>query len=339
MSFSDCASVICHFLRQFRKTIRDGRMLKSIFTALCLLIVLAACQQPEPEPAPPGPLLKVGQRKLSMVQFERELQLSYPDLSNLSPAEQLPLKKQLVNRLIERELLLGEAERLNIQITPDELDAILLELRGAYSAEEYQQILREKGQTGQSWVAAIKLRRLTEKVIAAVIEPLARVSDEEIKEYYWANREHFHGPTEVRARQMLLASREDAELLLEQLKDGEDFAELAQEYSLSPDRETGGDLGYFSKGQLPPEFDEALFRLSPGQFSGPVQSPYGFHLFLVERRRRPGLRPLELVEAEIHQQLNQEREDAAFQQWLEALREKIPVSVDWAQLTPQTTAR
>lgn len=310
--------------------------MKRIFL-LSLLLILTACHQQEA--ASPALLLKVGQRQLNMVQFERELRLSYPDLSRLSKPEQLPLKKQLVNRLIERELLLGEADRLNLRISPDELDAALLELRGTYTADEFDQILRDSGQTRQGWVAAIKLRLLTEKVGAAVIGPQAQVSAAEVREYYLANRDEFRRPAELRARQMLLASREDADLMLMALKEGEKFTSLAQEYSLSPDREDDGDLGYFSQGQLPPEFDEVLFKLPTGRVSEPVQSPYGYHLFLVERRRRAGLRALVLVEESIKKKLSQQREEAAFQQWLEELRDKTPVSIDWAQLTPHTAAR
>ena len=105
---------------------------------LFFLLSLAACQQQEPTATL---LLTVGQRQLHLRQFERELQNSYPDLSDLSAAEQLQLKKQLVNRLIERELILGEAQRLAIQVGPDELDSTVRELRGSYSADEFAEIL------------------------------------------------------------------------------------------------------------------------------------------------------------------------------------------------------
>ncbi len=313
--------------------------MKQLLLLSLLLLALAACQQQEPEPeTPPALLLTVGQRQLNMAQFNRELQRSYPDLQRLPAADQLPLKKQLVNRLIERELLLGEAARLDIRITPDELDSELLALRGSYSTEEFDRILQASGQTRTSWQATVKLRKLTEKVAALATGPLPEVSYKELKDYYWVNRDEFRRPLELRARQMLVTSLEEAELLRQRVKAGEDFAELARQHSLSPDREDGGNLGYFSKGQLPPEFDQVLFELSIGQVSEPVQSPYGYHLFLVEHRRRAGLRILEQVEDLIRQKLTQQRQEAAFQQWLEELRERVPVSVAWAQLTAKTAA-
>ena len=69
------------------------------------------------------------------------------------------------------------------------------------------------------------------------------------------------------------------------LRQGEDFAKVAKEHSLSPDREQGGDLGFFAKGEMPPEFDAIVFKLAPGRISDLVQSDYGFHIFLVAHRK------------------------------------------------------
>jgi parvulin-like peptidyl-prolyl isomerase len=173
------------------------------------------------------------------------------------------------------------------------------------------------------------LRLITQKLSDTLFTQAAQVSEKEAEQYYLANKEEFRRPEELRARQMLFASREDAEEVLTLLKQGGDFAELAQQYSLSPDRENGGNLGYFSKGQLPPEFDQALFRLGAGQLSDPVESPYGFHLFLVERRRPAGVRPYAAIKHEIMTDLSQQREELAFHQWLQELREKTQISVNW----------
>ena len=302
---------------------------------LVLLLVLAGCQERQPLP----PLLKVGQRQLSLPQFERDLQSSYPDLGRLSQPDQLLLKKQFVQRLVERELILGEAERLEVRLSPDEMDQALTDLRGSYSSEEFAKALRDAGQTPEAWSAALKLRLLTEKVSRAVLAALPPVSAAEVEAYYRDNREQFLRPAELRARQMLFDSVEDAEKILKRLRDGEDFAGLAREFSLSPDREDGGYLGYFAQGQLPPEFDKVLFTLPTGRVSDPVESPYGIHLFLVESRRSPGISPLPAVAEEIASKLTQQREEEAFQRWLEELRGETPVTIHWELLTPETRNR
>jgi len=123
--------------------------------------------------------------------------------------------------------------------------------------------------------------------------------------------------------------------VLKLLKDGGDFAALAREYSQSPDRENGGALGYFSAGQLPVEFDKVLFKLQVRQVSEPVESPYGFHLFLVERKRKAGLRPYAAVKDEIMAQLYQQKEETAFHQWLENLKKTTETNINWDLLQPK----
>jgi len=313
------------------------RALLKLAVLLFFLLGLSACQQQQPEVKPP--LLNVGERQLTLQQFDRELQFNYPDLHELPYPEQIQLKIQLVHRLIERELIFAEAERVDVQVTPDELDVALAELRGNYTATEYQQILREAGQTEQSWNQVVIQRLITMKLSSAVIGTQVQVTDKEAEKYYLANKDQFRRPAELRARQMLFNTVEDARAVLKLLKAGGDFATLAREHSLSPDRENGGNLGYFSKGQLPPEFDKVLFNLGAGQLSDPVESPYGIHLFLVERRRRAGLRPFAAVKAEIVNQLSQQREEQAFQKWLEELHNNTQVSVNWNLLKLEQNSR
>ncbi|PLY01431.1 MAG: hypothetical protein C0622_07285 [Desulfuromonas sp.] len=302
---------------------------------LLLLLCLPACrQQHQQEPLPP--LLEVGQRHLSLEQFERELQLNYPDISGLPAAKQLQVKEQMLRQLTERELILGEAARLDVQLSPDELDTALAEIRGSYSVAEFDSMLRQAGKTPEAWVAGLKLQLLTAKVSDAVLTPQITVSDTELEEYYREHKEDFRHPTEILARQMLFPTREEALGVQQQVKDGGDFAALAQKYSHSPDSEKGGDLGRFARGQLPAEFDRVLFTLPVRQISEPVESPYGFHLFLVEKRYKAGLRSFSEVKEEIAVKLKQERMEEAFQVWLEQLREATTTVVRRELLTQST---
>ncbi len=302
---------------------------------MAFLLGLVSCQQQE-EPLPQPPLLEVGQRQLTLDQFDRELRGVYPDLSALNSREQLQLKKQLLKQLIDRELILGEANRLNVQLTPDELDAALEEVRGSYSEAEFTKILEQTGQTREHWIAALKLRLLTAKVSTAALISQVQVSDKEIEDYYKQHREEFRRPVEIKARQMLFNSRDEALKVLGLLKEGGDFASLARQYSQSPDRESGGALGYFSAGQLPAEFDAVLFTLPVRQVSPPIESPYGFHLFLVERKRKAGLRPYAAVKDEIEAKLYQQKEETAFHQWLEDLQKKTTTKINWELLQPES---
>lgn len=298
--------------------------LSSRIFAAVLLLGLLACQQPEEVAEPP--LLEVGSRQLTRQQFERELKTTYPDISVLSAAEQLQLKEQLLKQLLDRELILGEACRLNVQLTPDELDNAMREVRGSYSRDEYQKILEQAGSTEASWLNALKLRLLTAKVSSAVLDDV-EVSAEEIEAYYRDHKDDFRRPVEIRARQMLFKTREEATRVRKLLLAGGDFVALARQYSQSPDRENGGSLGYFSAGVLPVEFDRVLFKLPVNRVSEPVKSPYGFHLFLVERKRRAGLRPYAAVKDEIATRLYQQKEESAFHRWLEHLQQSTQTKI------------
>ena len=92
---------------------------------------------------------------------------------------------------------------------------------------------------------------------------------------------------EVKARHILLSSERDARAVIRELEGGADFQELARDKSVGPSRESGGDLGYFRRSQMVAEFSEAAFAMAPGEFSkAPVKTRFGWHVILVEKRRR-----------------------------------------------------
>lgn len=150
---------------------------------------------------------------------------------------------------------------------------------------------------------------------AAVSERI-EISDEEIQAYYDQNAELFNRPEQRQARQILFRVAPDAELdaveaardraqnVAERIRGGEDFATLAQQ--LSEDEVSGakgGDLGYFARGRMVPEFDEAVFTLETGVVSDPVRTDFGFHVIRVEDVRPAGQQPLEEVREQVRGQL------------------------------------
>jgi parvulin-like peptidyl-prolyl isomerase len=222
-----------------------------------------------------------------------------------------------------------------VRISAAELETALADLRGPYSSAEFQEVLSASGQDPQQWLQQLKLRLLTEKVAEQATLAAAEVSDDEVASYYRQHPEQFRRPAQLRARQIMLPTREEAEQALRRLEQGEAFAALARELSHSPDRENGGDLGFFSRNQLPSDFDEVLFKLPVGRVSDPVASPYGVHLFLVEEKRPAGLASLADAREELAAQLHRERKERAFAEWLQELRQQTPVVIDWSQLQPQ----
>ena len=116
-------------------------------------------------------------------------------------------------------------------------------------------------------------------------EAKAAVNDETLQQTYNDAVKSMGGQEEVRARHILVESEDEAKALQEQLKSGADFATLAKEKSKDPGAAEGGDLGYFTKDQMVPEFADVAFKMYPGQVSNPVKTQFGWHLIKLEDKR------------------------------------------------------
>jgi peptidyl-prolyl cis-trans isomerase C len=116
-------------------------------------------------------------------------------------------------------------------------------------------------------------------------EAKAAVTDEALQQTYNDAVKSVGGQEEVRARHILVDTEDEAKAILDQLKGGADFATLAKEKSKDPGAAEGGDLGYFGKEQMVPEFAEVAFKMYPGQLSNPVKTQFGWHVIKLEDRR------------------------------------------------------
>ena len=152
-----------------------------------------------------------------------------------------------------------------------------------------------------------------DEVQGRVVVPAA-----DVQRYYDGNISQFQTPEQIRASHILLntagkdeaAVRTQAEALLEQIKGGADFAELARKVSEDEgSKVTGGDLDYFARGRMVPEFETAAFALETGQVSDLVRTQYGFHIIKVTDKKPAVTRPLDEVRAQIEEQLKRQRAD------------------------------
>jgi len=116
-------------------------------------------------------------------------------------------------------------------------------------------------------------------------ETKAALTDEALHQTYNDAVKSMGGQEEVHARHILVENEDDAKSILDQLKGGADFAALAKEKSKDPGAAEGGDLGYFTKDQMVPEFADVAFKMYPGQLSNPVKTQFGWHIIKVEDKR------------------------------------------------------
>jgi parvulin-like peptidyl-prolyl isomerase len=156
------------------------------------------------------------------------------------------------------------------------------------------------------------------------------VSDEEVAKYYQDHQSEFAHPQEVVAQHILVPTKEEAEKVLARVKGGEDFATVAKEVSTDPvSASRGGQIGPFRKGDLVPEFENAVFSLKPGQISGIVQTQFGYHV--IRKVSEKALPPVSADQAKVD--IKKILEKAKFDAWIEQAKKKEGVTVDYNALS------
>lgn len=132
-----------------------------------------------------------------------------------------------------------------------------------------------------------------------------QITEERLTEAYESFAADNPDMEQVHARHILVDTQDDARALIEELRNGADFAALAREHSTGPSGENGGDLGYFGRSSMVPAFAEAAFSMEPGEISSaPVETQFGWHVIKVEDRRSAP--PMAEVEGDLRQQLAQD---------------------------------
>jgi peptidyl-prolyl cis-trans isomerase C len=122
------------------------------------------------------------------------------------------------------------------------------------------------------------------------------INDAEVRQYYAGQVGTMKQEEELRARHILVQSREKAREIFEKIAHGSDFAQLARQHSKDPgSKDQGGELGFFGRGQMVPQFEEAAFKLKPGEVSQPFESQFGWHIVRVDDRRQRPAPPFEAV--------------------------------------------
>lgn len=304
--------------------LRHARFLFPLF----LLLLLMACRDRSEVVSPV--LLTVDGRAVTLEQFRSSFAKTLPADQNLSPEEKGDLERSFLVQTVDRELTLAEAARLDIVLSAGEVEAVMAEARADYPAEDFKALLADRGFSEAQWRRELEESLLIEKIVDQAVYSLVTVTDEDIVRYYQEHRDEFDRPEQVRARQIVVADEAEGNRLLDEIRQGADFAAVAREHSLSPDSENGGDLGFFARGEMPPEFDAVVFVLPEDRLSDLVKSEYGYHIFQV-KERRPAVRlPLEAVRDSIRDILRRQDEEQAYQEWLRGLRERASITINWS---------
>ncbi len=183
-----------------------------------------------------------------------------------------------LEQLIARELIAQEAKRLNIEISEAELDEEIEQIVSENfqgSRDDFLSVLEFYGISEESFVEDARLNLLVRKLAMTEIE----TTEQDLLDFFESHSYLFEEPQQVEARHILVESEEEARAIIEGLNDGEDFAELAAQNSIDlSNKDNAGYLGFFGRGEMVAEFEDAAFSLEIGEISDAVQTMFGFHI-------------------------------------------------------------
>jgi parvulin-like peptidyl-prolyl isomerase len=289
----------------------------------------------------------VNERVVTVEEFERDLQKQMDRLQQrLGNVEQGPeieqrlamirdqMKRQLVEQTITRLLLEDYIARSDVTATEEEVDEEWNRIAAQFpDAETFEKVLEEEGVTVAEVREQVSSQVKLDKLMAQEVGE-SEVTDAEAQAFYDLRPEEFAQPAQVRARHILLPSKERAEELHKRIEEGEDFAALAGEFSECPSGKQGGDLGFFGEGQMVEPFSRQAFAMKAGEVSAPIETEFGYHIIKVEEHREAKQAEFAEVQEAIKQHLGEERAHAKQDEFIERLKKAATITVNVALPSP-----
>lgn len=173
----------------------------------------------------------------------------------------------------------------------------------------------------------MKQNLLKQFAVRKLLEDIS-INEEELVTFYNDNKEKFKKPETVRARHILVDTESEANKIIEEIKSGLDFEDAAKKYSKCPSKTNGGDLGYFTRGKMVKEFENASFELEKGEMSEPVKTSFGYHIIEVLDKKEEEISPFEEVKEQIKNQLFVAKQNEVYYKKIDELRNIYEVKVN-----------
>ena len=313
---------------------------------LAFLLAAVIYSLPAPVAAEPviGIAALVNDEPITTYDVEKEREILEKGLdsnTSLDDAGKSQIRQVALNSLINKKLIEQKIRELDIKVTDEEVRQAIEDVKKSnnITQENLKEALEARGITFDEYKAQIKEQLERLRLISMEVRSKIQISEKEMREYYAANPEKFQVDEAFHARQIFFpispkAMEEErkrttasAEKVLAEVKGGADFAELAKKYSKDPSAAEGGDLGFLKKGELLPEFDEALVNLKPGEISGLIRTPAGIHILKLEEMRQGKSRSFEAAKPEVEDLLYKKRSEERFSQWIDDLRKNAAVEI------------
>jgi peptidyl-prolyl cis-trans isomerase SurA len=283
----------------------------------------------------------VNRKVITLYQLQEAQKAFLREVKGSKETEQARTK--VLNALIEEELIRQAAEKEGILVSQDDLNAALDDIKqrnNLLTDEQLKDALGKEGKTWEHFTEDIRNQIKAAKLVNREVYSKVDLSESDVEAYYQNHPDLFQqSPPTVRVRQILLKVDEKAdeaeiqrvkakaEQLVQQLRAGADFAEMAKQNSEDPSAQSGGEFGTFKQGDLAAPFN-MVFDLKVGDISDPVQSAQGFHILSVQEKRSGEQASYEAAKPKIRQKLREEKSQELYQQWIANLKEKTYIEVN-----------
>ncbi len=251
-----------------------------------------------------------------------------------SQKQSLVMKKAL-DAMIDEKLVDSELRELKVSIGDKEVDAAVEEVKKSYNLTDEQLSLAvaKEGLTLTEYREQMRKQIARYKLINEKVRKNIKVSEADVKSEYDRMMRSEGEDYEVHIRHILIAvsrsapqpqveeaRRKATAIAVEARQPGVDFAELAKKRSEGSSSSDGGDLGFFKRGTMVPEFEKVAFSLKTGEVSDPVRTQFGWHVLKLEEIRKLGMKPLAEVRPEIEERLRRQQAERLTTQYMETLR-------------------
>ncbi len=251
------------------------------------------------------------------------------------------LVEQTLEEAIESKILYREALKFSIQVPDERVENQIDQIRSTFDTnEEFISALTETGETLSDFRERTRKKIMAQSVEVSKMSSLESeivVDEAELSQYYQDHKDEYRKPARVRVRQIMLPVRRDPEkrakaharleMVGEELLAGATFGDLARAYSKGPAAEDGGLIGWTSLGDLVPELEQALFALGEGEVSQVVDSQFGVHLLLAEKKEEAGIASQDEMRPMIEPILRSKAALVKYELWLKDLRQRSRVRI------------
>ena len=263
---------------------------------------------------------------------KRELEPEQARISRQHRGEELAQRLKMaeymaLTKMIERRLQLQEAKARGVDVSDQEVKQAVEQMKRQGEIVDASDPLNARNVRDQ-----LTLLKVVDREVRSGI----MVGESEMKRYYQEHRDRFALPEEYTLSQILIQPRSadgtadalaKARRVVDELKRGEKFEDLALQYSDGPNASRGGRLGLVRQGELLPAIERAIAPLVPGGISDIIESSEGFHLIRVEEKKPKQFRPFEVVKFEIQGLVFQQKSEDVFQSWLVDLKNRAYIEI------------